>query len=79
MSIACQITTAPLAWYYFGTFPVHFLLTNLIALPLTGLIIPLAILTLTLSVFGICPEMISRACEMLVTALSQALDIISAM
>ena len=79
MSIACQITTAPLAWHYFGTFPVHFLLTNLIALPLTGLIIPLALLTLVLSVFGICPEMISRACEMLVTALSQALDIISAM
>lgn len=79
MSIACQITTAPLAWHYFGTFPVHFLLTNLIALPLTGLIIPVALLTLILSVFGICPEMISRACEMLVTALSQALDIISAM
>ncbi len=79
MSIACQITTAPLAWHYFGTFPVHFLLTNLIALPLTGFIIPLALLTLVLSVFGICPEMISRACEMLVTALSQALDIISVM
>lgn len=79
MSIACQITTAPLAWYYFGTFPVHFLLTNLIALPLTGLIIPLALLTLIMSVFGICPEIISRACEMLVTALSQALDIISVM
>ena len=79
MSIACQITTAPLAWYYFGTFPVYFLLTNLIALPLTGLIIPVSLLTLVLSVCGICPEMISRACEMLVTALSQALDIISAM
>ena len=79
MSIACQITTAPLAWHYFGTFPVHFLLTNLIALPLTGLIIPVALLTLVLSVCGICPDMISRACEMLVTALSQALDIISAM
>ena len=79
MSIACQITTALLAWYYFGTFPVYFLLTNLIALPMTGLIIPLALLTLTLSVFGICPEMISRACEVLVTALSQALDIISLM
>lgn len=79
MSIACQVTTAPLAWHYFGTFPVHFLLTNLIALPLTGLIIPVSLLTLGLSACGICPAMISRACEMLVTALSQALDIISAM
>ena len=79
MSIACQITTGPLAWFYFGTFPVHFLLTNLIAIPLTGLIIPVALLTLMLSVCGICPDMISRACEMLVTALSQALEIISLM
>lgn len=79
MSIACQVTTAPLAWFYFGTFPVHFLLTNLIALPLTGLIIPVSLLTLGLSACGICPAMISRACEMLVTALSQALEIIALM
>lgn len=79
MSISCQITTGPLAWLYFGTFPVHFLLTNLIAIPLTGLIIPTALAILLLSALGICPEMLLRACEMLVTALSQALEIISVM
>ena len=30
MSISCQITTGPLAWMYFKTFPQYFLLTNLI-------------------------------------------------
>lgn len=79
MSISCQITTGPLAWFYFGTFPVHFLLTNLIALPLTGLIIPSALLTIALNLCGICPEIISRATEVLVTALSDALEIISLM
>ena len=79
MSIACQITTAPLAWFYFGTFPVHFIITNLIAIPLTGIIIPVAVLTLILSASGICPDILSRACEMLVTALSQALEIIALM
>lgn len=79
MSISCQLTTGPLAWSYFGTFPVHFLLTNLIAIPLTGLIIPTALAVLLLSAIGICPEMLLRACEMLVTALSQALEIISVM
>ena len=79
MSIACQITTAPLAWFYFGTFPTHFILTNLIAIPLTGIIIPVAVLTLAMSASGICPEILSRACEMLVTALSQALEVISLM
>ena len=77
LSISCQITTGPLAYIYFGTFPTHFLLTNLIALPLSGLIIPAALLTLLLHSCGICPEILLRATEALVTALSEALSIIS--
>ena len=79
LSISCQITTGPLAYIYFGTFPTHFLLTNLIALPLIGLIIPSALATLCLSMLGICPEIVSRATEALVTTLSEALEIISGM
>ncbi len=79
LSISCQVTTAPIAFLHFNTFPVHFLLTNLIALPLTSMIIPLSLMTLTLSSLGICPEIISRATEALVTALSEALEIISTM
>lgn len=79
LSISCQITTGPLAYMYFGTFPTHFLLTNLIALPLIGLIIPSALATLCLSTLGICPEIVSRATEALVTTLSEALEIISGM
>lgn len=79
MSISCQITTGPLAWFYFGTFPVHFLLTNLIALPLIALIIPSALLTIVLNQCGFCPETASRATEALVTTLSDALEIISSM
>lgn len=79
MSIACQITTGPLAYMYFGTFPMHFLLTNLVSLPLITLIIPSALLTMVLSWIGICPEMLLRATEALVTALSEALSIIASM
>ncbi len=79
MSISCQITTGPIAYMYFGTFPAHFLLTNLIALPLTGIIIPASLLTLLLDIFGICPPILSRASEMLITALSKALETISSM
>jgi competence protein ComEC len=79
LSISCQITTGPLAYVYFGTFPVHFLLTNLIAMPLTGLIIPAAVLTVMLTAAGWCPEMLLRATEALVTALSEALNIIASM
>lgn len=79
MSISCQLTTGPLAWIYFHSFPKHFLLTNMIALPLAGLIIPTAIATLVLNQAGLCPEILIKATETLVQALSAALDIISCM
>lgn len=79
LSISCQIATGPLAYAYFNSFPLHFLLTNLIALPLTGLIIPVSLFTLLASETGCCPDILIRATEMLVTALSAALNIISTM
>ena len=79
MSVACQITTGPIAYAYFGTFPEYFILTNLIALPLTGLLIPAALLTLAASELGICPDMMSRVTELLVTVLSDSLGVISTM
>lgn len=79
MSISCQITTGPLAYAYFGTFPKHFLLTNLIAIPITGIIIPMAVATLLLSSMGTCPGIMLKATELLVQALSAALAIIASM
>lgn len=79
MSISCQITTGPLAYAYFHTFPKHFLLTNLISLPLTGIIIPCAVITLMLSTMDICPDIMFKATELLVEALSAALEIIASM
>lgn len=79
LSVSCQITTGPIAYIYFGTFPMHFLLTNLIAVPLTGLLIPSALAVIFLSSLGICPDILLRASEMLVTALSEALDVIASM
>lgn len=79
LSISCQLTTGPLAWIYFRSFPRHFLLTNLLALPITGILIPSVILTIALTWLGICPDIMTRAVEMLVTALTTALEIISDM
>ena len=79
MSIACQLTTGPIAFIYFGTFPLYFLLTNLIALPLTGIIIPASAMTLLLYKAGICPDLLIRATEWLIGLLIGALETISAM
>lgn len=55
LSISCQIFTAPLVWLYFGTFPKYFMITNLLAIPLTSLCIyltPVALITRNLPVMG---------------------------
>lgn len=79
LSISCQLTTGPLVWLYFKSLPQYFILTNLIAVPLTGMIIPCAILNMILSALGICPDIMTRATEGLVQTLTVALDIISSM
>jgi competence protein ComEC len=79
ISISCQLTTGPLAWFYFRTFPQYFILTNLIALPLTGMIIPAALLTSILSAMGICPNLLIQGTELLVNALCSSLEIIASM
>ncbi len=79
ISISCQITTGPLVWYFFGTMPRYFLLTNLVAVPLTGLIIPMMVITLILSISGICPSYVVQITEWLISALINVLEIIAAM
>ena len=77
MSISCQATTWPLARLRFGSTASCFILTNLICLPLTGIIIP-ATLTLTLfSACGIVWEPAVRLCEKLLEALLFSIRAIS--
>ena len=79
MTISCQLFTAPLAWHYFHSFPKHFLLTNLLALPLTSILMGTAILCLAWSALAPCPEIIIRATDFLAVALTKSLEIISGM
>jgi competence protein ComEC len=79
LSISCQLTTGPLAWYYFGTFPQYFLLTNLLALPLTGILIPIALLTVTMTAVGWCPDIVIYVTECLAQSMIEALSIIASM
>lgn len=50
VSIAAQIGTFPLSIYYFHQFPVHFLLTNLIVIPLVWVITYFGMIVLAVSV-----------------------------
>lgn len=79
VSISCQLTTGPLAYLYFKTFPMYFMLTNLLAVPLTGIIIPAGLLTMTLSAAGICPDLLITGTELAAEALIYILETIAAM
>lgn len=79
MSISCQITTGPLAYIYFGTFPTQFILTNIIALPLTGIIIPMALMTLATCSLGWDIQILIDGTEWMITLLCESLDLLSTM
>lgn len=79
LTISCQLTTGPLAYLYFRSFPTYFILANLLALPLTGLLIPVSILTVALDASGLCPEILTETCEKTVSCLIFILETISAM
>lgn len=76
-SISAQITTAPLCYIRFGSVPVHFLLANLIALPLVEAFIVCC--TICILAPGITPEPIKSLTDLLGKALLQSMQIISEM
>lgn len=58
LAICCQLFTAPLTLWHFGTFPRYFLITNLVAAPLTGVVMLCGIGATLLSSAGIMPWLI---------------------
>ncbi len=80
LSISCQMFTAPLVWVTFHTFPKYFLLTNLIAMPLTGALMGTGIATVVLEALPLpCPPALVRLTDLLSTTLIRSLGIIASM
>ena len=79
LSISCQAFTGPLAWYRFHTFPTYFLITNLLAMPVTTLLMGAAVTTLLLRGIGCCPAFLIQITDALCGALIRILEIISSM
>lgn len=79
LAISCQVFTAPLVWLRFHTFPRYFLITNLLALPLTEALMFCGIATLLLSCIpgGVCPGWLVSFTDGLCEALCRSLEIIA--
>jgi competence protein ComEC len=61
VSIAAQLGTSPLTLYYFNQFPNYFLLTNIVVIPLTGIILKGGILLFILSPFTLISQFFGMA------------------
>lgn len=79
ISISCQTFTAPLSWYYFHSFPRHFLLANILALPVTEAAILLSIITITAEGCNISCNPLINACDYIFGLLVRILETISGM
>ena len=79
LSISCQVFTGPLVWFKFHSFPKYFLLTNLIALPLTTVIMTAGITTVLLTGLHCCPGLLITITEHLCHGLTEVLEIIADM
>lgn len=79
LSISCQVFTGPLVWYRFHTFPHFFLLTNLLAIPLTTLLMGTAVVTLLTCAIGVDAAILIRLTDALCQALVSILDIIASL
>lgn len=77
LTLSCQILTGPLAWLRFRTFPLYFLITNLFALPVTSLLMLLAICTTALAYIGFCPNLLVTATDYAASALLFIMEVIA--
>jgi competence protein ComEC len=70
VSIAAQIGTAPLVLLYFSRFSVHFLLTNILVVPLVTIIIYAAIAMLLLAVIPVAGQLAAYGLDFLLDVLN---------
>ena len=79
LAVSCQMFTAPAAWFHFRTFPRYFLITNLLALPVTSLLMMLSVASMGLYALGICPGILIRVTDFASDTLIFIVNIVSSM
>ena len=70
-SIAAQLFTTPLSLYHFHQFPGAFLLSNLIAVPLSSIVLVTLLLLITCSPFPSLATWIGQGVELLISLMNQ--------
>lgn len=79
LAVSCQVFTAPLVWIHFHSFPKYFILTNLLALPMTSALMTASVGALALQALGACPPFLIYGVDFLASSLLFTLDVISSL
>lgn len=79
MSLACQLFTAPAAYLLFGTFPKYFIICNLLATPLTTILVSSSVICLALFALGLECEILLHLIDKGMNLLLLILETISSM
>lgn len=69
VSFAAQIGAMPLSIYYFHQFPGLFFVTNLLILPLLGIIMAVGVMAVVIATFHTVPEYIAKSIDFLIAFL----------
>ncbi len=77
VSFAAQIGTMPLSIYYFHQFPGLFFVTNLLILPLLGIIMAIGVVAILIAAFNTVPFIIARSIELLISLLNSIIHWVS--
>jgi len=77
VSFAAQIGTLPLSLYYFHQFPGLFFVTNLLILPLIGIIMAVGVLAILIALFCPLPFYIAKTIELLIASLNTIIHYIA--
>ena len=70
VSLSAQLGTLPFVWYYFGTFPLCFLITNFIVMPAAFCVMLLAVLMLALSPFVLLQQFVAWVLKCMLYAMN---------
>jgi len=71
VSIAAQIGVFPLSLFYFHQFPGLFFLSNLVVLPVLGIILGLGILVILLALLNFLPDLLAQTYGKLISLMNQ--------
>ncbi len=79
VSLVAQIGTLPFIWYYFGAFPLYFLLANIIVVPISFLIMSFAVLLWVTDKIAYISSGVAYLLENITDAMNSLLRIIEAL